>query len=75
RYIFLKKRYGLSPVGAFLLHLAGFLSVSVNFLLYGLLNVPVLFTGKRLRRRWAMFGYLAGWHLAGFPVSMGLPRG
>lgn len=74
RYIFFQKKLKLSALGAKGLVILGFLLNTFRFVGYGVLNTLSLFSLKRLRTRWLMFGYLLLWHLRGRPESMGLPR-
>jgi len=74
RYLFFEKSLMLSPSERYGLHVLGILQNTWQFSIYTLLNVSVLFTVRRHRRRWLMFAYLLVWHVRGLPVSMGIPR-
>jgi GT2 family glycosyltransferase len=74
RYLFFQKSRGLSGIGMFGLHALGLGQTLCHFCGYSVLNGLTLFTVKRLRRRWLMFGYVILWHMRFFPTSMCLPR-
>jgi GT2 family glycosyltransferase len=74
RYLFFQKSRGLSGIGMFGLHALGLGQTLCHFCGYSALNGLTLFTVKRLRRRWLMFGYVILWHMRFFPTSMCLPR-
>jgi GT2 family glycosyltransferase len=74
RYLFFRKRFGLSSVAAGALYVLGSFQVGLRFLGYGVLSAITAFSVRRLRKRWHMFGYLFLWHLRGMPTGMCLPR-
>lgn len=74
RYIFFIKSRRLPPAESAGLYLLGFAVVTMHFLTHTIMNALVLFSLKRMRRRWLIFAYLFLWHLVGCPRSMGLPR-
>lgn len=74
RYLFFEKSLMLSSSARYGLLFMGILQNTYQFLVYTLLNLPVLFMVRRLRKRWFMFAYLLVWHMRGLPVSMGIPR-
>ena len=74
RYLFFIKNMKLTGPAVAGLYLTGFSVATMIFLGYSVLNTLVLFSLRRLRQRWLMFGYLFAWHMRGFPLSMCLPR-
>ena len=74
RYLFFRKSLRLQGVKALGLVLLGFAQTTIRLTGYTIMNVMTLFSLRRMRRRWLMFGYLFLWHLRGLPVTMGLPR-
>jgi GT2 family glycosyltransferase len=74
RYLFFRKSLELGRAGTGALFLLGLSQVAYQFTGYSVMNVLTLFSIRRLRRRWSIFGYLFLWHLRGCPDSMGLPR-
>ena len=75
RYLFFQKSRGLTKSGMFGLRALGLAQTLYHFLGHSVLNGLTLFSLKRLRKRWTMYGYVLLWHLRGFPTSMCLPRG
>jgi len=74
RYLFFRKSLRVRAVGSGALFMLGFLQVTYHFSGYTLMNILTLFSTRRLRLRWSIFGYLFVWHLRGCPESMCLPR-
>lgn len=74
RSLFFRKSLKLGRVGTAALFLLGLINVGYQLAGYTLMNILTLFSMRRLRRRWGIFGYLFLWHLRGFPDSMCLPR-
>lgn len=74
RYLFFEKSLKLSSSARYGLLFMGILQNTYQFIVYTLLNFPVFFMVRRLRKRWFMFAYLLVWHLRGLPVTMGIPR-
>lgn len=74
RYLFFIKNMKLTGPAVAGLYLTGFSVATMRFFGYSVLNTLVLFSLRRLRQRWLMFGYILAWHMRGFPVSMSLPR-
>jgi GT2 family glycosyltransferase len=74
RYLFFQKSRGLTKSGIFGVRALGLTQTLYHFLGHSVLNGLTLFSLKRLRKRWTMYGYVLLWHLRGFPTSMCLPR-
>jgi len=70
RYLFFRKNYG--PLSWFLLLLGTAFRLTLNVLLFLLLNLVTLFLLSPWRRKLRQYGYLLRWHLSLCPANKGL---
>jgi len=74
RYLYFRKSRGLARMNMLGVYALGFTQTLYHFIGHSVLNVLTVFSLKRLRKRWMMFGYVLLWHLRCFPTSMCLTR-